>query len=80
MINLIGWLGVIGVISAYFLVSFSVIKPDGLIYQALNAIGALCLCVVSYHKMAYQPALSNLIWALIAIAAIIKVLPWSRQK
>ena len=73
-INIIGWYGVFAILLAYFLISLSVIIPAGLIYQGLNFTGALAITIQTYHKKDYQPFSLNLIWTLIALAAIINIL------
>ena len=73
-IELFGWYGMIAIVLAYALVSFSVLQPTDLIYQLLNGTGALGIVLVSFHKRAYQPGVLNIIWTLIALVAIIKIL------
>lgn len=73
-IELFGWYGAIAIIGAYAMVSFSLLSATSIWYQLLNATGAIGIASVSLHKKAYQPGLLNIIWALIAIAAIIKFL------
>jgi Na+/H+ antiporter NhaD/arsenite permease-like protein len=66
-----GWYGAGAILLAYVLVSFSIISPQGWTYQLLNLTGALGVLVISYTKRARQPALLNLVWAVIAFVAII---------
>lgn len=72
--ELLGWYGVVVILLAYGLVSFSVIQPTSLVYQILNGTGALGIVIVSLHKKAYQPAILNIIWAVIAGIVILKTL------
>lgn len=74
IIEIFGWYGAIAIVTAYFLVSFSYIESTGIAYQILNATGALGIALVSLHKRAYQPGVLNMIWAAIAVAAIVKIL------
>ena len=73
-IELFGWYGTIAIVAAYALVSFSILPPSSLIYQLLNGTGSLGIVLVSFHKRAYQPGVLNIVWALIAVIAIIKIL------
>ena len=73
-IEIFGWYGAVAIVLAYALVSFSILEPTGLIYQLLNVTGALGIVVVSFHKRAYQPGVLNIIWAVIASIAILKIL------
>jgi len=74
IIELLGWYGVSAVIGSYFLISFLIIHPNTILYQILNASGALCLASASFNKRAYQPTASNTIWATIAIIALIQIM------
>jgi hypothetical protein len=72
--NIIGWYGVIAILSAYFLVSFDVISAQTLLYQALNITGALGIVYDSFKKKDVQPGILNIIWAIIALIAIVKLI------
>lgn len=70
-IELFGWYGALAILAAYALVSFAVIAPTDLTYQILNGTGALGIVCVSLYKRAYQPAVLNIMWTLIALIAIL---------
>ncbi len=74
LIELIGWYGLIAILGAYFLNSFSALEAGDLLYQLLNITGAIGIIVVSYAKKAYQPMALNIIWALIGLVALLKLL------
>ena len=74
LIEILGWYGMLAIISAYALVSFSFLTPESLSYQLLNGTGAIGIAIISFHKRTYQPAVLNCIWTVIAIAAIVKIL------
>lgn len=71
VLEIFGWCGAIAILTAYALVSFSVIPADGWLYQLLNLTGAIGVMVISFIKQARQPALLNLVWALVAFIALI---------
>ncbi len=73
-IGIMGWYGVVATIVAYLLVSFLVLPPTSIIYQLLNFTGALGVTIETFYKKDYQPFWLNLIWAVIALAAIINLL------
>lgn len=73
IIEALGWYGTIAIITAYALVSFSVLQPSGLPYQMLNGTGAIGIIIVSFDKRAWQPGVLNCLWALIALIAIGKI-------
>ena len=72
-IEILGWYGMSAIVLAYALNSFSVMSATNVTYQVLNATGAVGIIVVSLHKKAYQPGVLNIIWAVIAIVAIIRL-------
>jgi hypothetical protein len=73
-INAFGWYGVAAYQIAYVLVSFHILSVDDVSYQVINLTGGLGLFVISLIKRAYQPAVSNLIWSLIALLALLNIL------
>jgi hypothetical protein len=70
----LGWYGVAVILLAYVLVSFSVLVPDDVWYQALNFTGALGIVVDAWSQKNYQPAVLNVIWALVALLGLISML------
>lgn len=74
MEEIIGWYGTVAIVGAYALSSFNVLSVQSLIYQILNCTGALGIVLISLKKKAYQPGVLNIIWAVIAAIAIVKLL------
>jgi hypothetical protein len=72
--NYFGWYGVIAILLAYILVSFSVLKSNSFGYQILNLTGALGIILEAVSKKDAQPAVLNTVWALIALIAIISLI------
>ena len=68
--EIVGWYGAAVILLAYALVSFRIIPAGGYIYQTLNLIGAIGIVIVSLVKKAQQPAILNMVWAIIALMAI----------
>jgi hypothetical protein len=73
LIEVIGWYGVVAIIAAYFLSSFGKISTQSTIYQLLNLTGAISVVVISVANLTWQPAVLNMIWAVIAMIALIKI-------
>ncbi|MBI5133770.1 MAG: hypothetical protein HZA81_00040 [Candidatus Taylorbacteria bacterium] len=73
-IEIFGWYGAIGLLSAYALSSFGVFSPEGVWYQILNVTAALGIVFVSFYKKAYQPGTLNIVWAAIGLVALAKAL------
>ena len=72
--ELFGWYGMIVIVTAYLLVSFSILSPTSVWYQVLNGTGALGIVVVSFSKRAWQSGILNIIWTFIAMIALLKIL------
>ncbi|MFH1400393.1 MAG: hypothetical protein ABIH41_02640 [Nanoarchaeota archaeon] len=70
----IGWYGTVAIVGAYALLSFGVFGAESMLYQVLNATGALGIVYISLKKKAYQPGVLNIIWTIIAIIAIVRLL------
>lgn len=67
LIDLAGWLGVAGLLTAYVLVSTKRLAGDSTVYQLLNFTGGLLLIVNSFYYGAYPSVGVNVAW--IGIAA-----------
>ena len=70
--DVIGWIGSIMVVLAYFLFSTKRIKP-GLIYQLLNFLAATLMAIGLFPRNAWFSFAVQIVWALVAIFAIIKM-------
>jgi hypothetical protein len=73
IIEIYGWYGTIAIVGAYTLVSFDWLAADSFWYQFLNGTGAIGVLLVSLSRRAYQPAVLNVVWGLVAFAAIAKM-------
>ncbi len=73
-IEAFGWYGMVAIVLAYALVSFSFLQATDIWYQVLNGTGAVGIVVISLYKKAYQPGVLNIIWAVIALVAIVRIM------
>lgn len=73
-IDYIGWYGVLAILSAYLLLSLDVLTAKDLGYQLLNLTGAIAIVIEALSKKDKQPAVLNIIWAAIALIAILTIL------
>lgn len=71
LIELFGWYGTVAIVAAYALASFSLLSPKSTVYQMLNLSGALAIVLLSVNKKAYQPAVLNIIWSIVALLALL---------
>lgn len=73
-VEIFGWYGALAIVTAYLLVSFSVIEATDILYQLLNGTGAVAIVLVSIHHKNYQPAVLNIVWTIIALIALLKII------
>jgi len=73
-VEAIGWYGVAAILAAYALNAFGALGVEGVAYHVLNLTGAAAIVLVSLRRRAYQPAALNVVWAVIAAAAIVRLI------
>lgn len=71
--EILGWYGVVAIVSAYALLSFGIITSNSFWYQGLNLTGAIGIILDALDDKNIQPAVLNIIWAVIALIAIFKI-------
>lgn len=69
-----GWFGALLILLGYISTSTGLINSSSIVYQVMNAVGAIGILSVSIKKKAYQPAVVNAIWLIVALFAIVKAL------
>ena len=69
-----GWYGMLAILAAYLLVSFDVVASSSLAFQLLNLSGAIGIIVISLHKRVVQSVVLNIVWVVIALAAIARMI------
>lgn len=69
-----GWYGIVAILGAYFLVSFGVITSDSVVFQLLNATGAVGIIWISVVKRLRQTVVLNAVWLAIALVALAQIL------
>lgn len=72
--DIAGWMGVLFILAAFILTTFSIIQPTDISYGLLNFIGALGIITSSYAKKDFQPVFLNIIWLIVATIGIIRSL------
>lgn len=76
---ILGWIGTLAYLLAYFLLSINKINSNQLIYHTLNIIGAIGLTANALYYADLPNVVVNLVWGLIALTALI-VLSRKRKK
>ncbi len=72
--EIIGWIGMLLLLSAYTLLSVDVFTRDTVLYHAMNVIGSFGIMYTSFKTRAYPPALMNVIWIGVACYALATLL------
>lgn len=71
--DVLGWIGMILVLLAYTLLSTNKIE-NGKLYQILNLVAAIFMAIGLFPTKAWFSFTLQIIWALVAIVAIIKII------
>jgi hypothetical protein len=72
-IDVLGWIGALQILTAYALISLKKVEGDSLFYQLLNIVGSIFLVINTYYWKAFPSTLVNVVWAIIAVFAIIVI-------
>ena len=70
--DVMGWIGMVLVLLAYILLSTGKIK-NGMKYQLLNLFAGIFMAIGLFPKNAWFSFTLQVIWAIVAIVAIIKI-------
>ena len=71
-IEIIGWIGAVLIVGAYFLNINGKLSSRSVIYIISNLVGGIFFTINTLVHHAYPSMLVNIIWVLIAIAALMK--------
>lgn len=74
MEHVIGGIGTILVLAAYFLVSTGRVTSGSIGFQGMNLVGAILLTIYGFLLFAWATVALNGIWGIIAIVALARVL------
>jgi len=70
--QVLGWIGTVLIVVAYFLISFKKIEATDRGYQLMNLFGAVGLGVNVFYQQSWPALVLEIIWGAIAIFALIK--------
>jgi hypothetical protein len=73
LIDILGWIGSVEVLLAYGLNTYQKIKSDSPGYFLLNLTGGIFLIIYSTYYAAYANTFINVVWATVAIIALVKM-------
>lgn len=66
-----GWIGMVLILVAYYLVSVKKVSGQAYIYQLLNFFGALGIIWNTFAQRAWPAMILNVVWAIIAVITIL---------
>ncbi|MGE5827423.1 MAG: CBU_0592 family membrane protein [Micromonosporaceae bacterium] len=72
VVNVLGWVGAVGLLVAYALVSTGRLPAESARFQVTNVAGALALMVNSTYFGALPSAFLNVVWITIGFAALVR--------
>jgi hypothetical protein len=70
LMDIIGWVGAVAVLVAYFLVSAGRVAGNSVLYQSLNLSGGVCLILNTVYYGAYPSSGVNVVWVGIALYSL----------
>ena len=76
---IIGWVGAISFVVAYFLLSLKVLSADSVTYHSLNVIGGLCLVINSIYLHDSPNFFVNIVWMGIALYSVGRILFFKKR-
>ncbi len=80
VVDLIGWLGALGLLLPYFLVSIGKIKGESRAFQVCNLFGSVMLVINSFYYGALPSVAVNIVWIAIGCAMLVKIQKDNRQR
>ncbi|MEX2234230.1 MAG: hypothetical protein WD824_18845 [Cyclobacteriaceae bacterium] len=72
LVEIIGWIGSIGILLAYGLNSYQKIRSDSIAFALLNLAGGIFLMIYTIYKEAFANTFVNLVWVVIALIALVR--------
>lgn len=72
IIEIIGWIGSVLIVGAYFFNITGKVKSTSITYILCNLAGGIFFTIHTYVHQAYPSMVVNIVWVIIATAAIAK--------
>ena len=71
-IEIIGWIGAVLIVGAYFFNINGKLKSSSAVYIISNLLGGIFFTINTLVHKAYPSMIVNIIWVIIAVAALLK--------
>lgn len=78
-IEVVGWIGMVVLLSAFYLASSKRIQDNQYLYHVMNLVGALAVFINAFTKGVRAVAAIEVAWSLIALVGIWKVYSSARR-
>jgi hypothetical protein len=72
LIDILGWIGTVLFLIAYYLVSVKKVEGDSNIYQGMNILASSLLVINTFYLRAYPSLALNAIWIVIGLIALMR--------
>lgn len=72
--DLLGWVGALGILAAYGLLTVGRWRSESLRYQGANTVAAVALVVWAVSIGAWQSVLLNVVWAAVGLVGVVRAL------
>jgi hypothetical protein len=72
VIEVVGWLGAVLMLSAYFLLTVGKMKAHSRLYQGLNVLAGAGVIINSAWNGAYPSVFINLVWIVIGMLGLLR--------
>jgi hypothetical protein len=72
IVEIIGWIGAVLIVGAYFFNINGKLKSTSVIYITCNLIGGIFFVINTFVHKAYPSVVVNVVWVIIAIATLLK--------
>lgn len=71
-IDIVGWCGAALLLAAFAANSFGYLGRGDAAYQFMNLFGAIGIALQAYKRRAFPAAALNVVWAIIAVVALLR--------
>jgi hypothetical protein len=72
-IDITGWIGMVLIVIAYYMVSNNKIKAQSNLFQVINLIGSTFIGINAFYYGALPSVGVNIVWFLISAFALVKI-------
>lgn len=72
IVEIVGWVGTVLIVVAYFLVSTERLKPKAISYTLMNLFGAVFIGINVFAHQAWPTLALEIVWGGVAIISLLK--------